>query len=478
MTNSDLKNKTKKGLYWTSINQFANYGMQFVIGLVLARLLSPEDYGITAIPAVFMSIAGVLIDSGFSNAMVRKPELTEKDLATGFYYNITIGVICYAILFFSSSWIADFYEVPILDSVIKVTALNYLIGPFNTPQTVLLRRRLDFKTPTKINVISKILMGIVGIGLAYMGYGVWALVLSHLFSTFLHLILNWYVVRWMPQAGWSKESFQYLFGYGNKIMMTFLIDRIYTNITPLFIGKYYSPTQLGVYNRALHYAQMPSQQFTGVIQSVTFPVLSKVQNDNELLGRSYRKMLKTTAFIVFPMMVLLAVLARPLVILLITEKWEACIPYLQVMCFWWIWSPIHSINLNLLMVKGRSDLFLRVEIIKKVIGFSIMIITLPMGIMYFIYGSIVNSLIALVINTYYTGKLINVGFLRQIGDLFPVILLCTVTGAIVLGVTSLLQNMLLQIIIGGSVGVSVYVGISILLKYPELEEVKYMLKRK
>lgn len=478
MQDSDLKKKTKKGLYWTTFNKFFDYGVGFVVGIVLARLLSPNDYGITAIPTVFITIASLLIDSGFGNAMVRKPELSEKDLSTAFYYNISVGVLCYLALFVSAPWIASFYEIPILESIIKVTALSYLLGPFVTPQVIILNRKLDFKTPTKIHVVCKTVMGVSGIFMAYMGYGVWALVMSNLLSTVISLILYFYFVRWIPKTGWSKESFRYLFGYGSKLLLTFLIDRIYNNITPLFIGKYYSPSQLGVYNRALHYAQMPSQQFTGVIQNVTFPVLSKVQNDNEVLGRSYRKMLKTTAFIVFPLMILLAVLARPLVILLITDKWEACIPYLQVMCFWLVWSPIHSINLNLLMVKGRSDLFLRVEIIKKVIGFSIMVITLPMGIMYFLYGSILNSLISLVINTYYTGKLINVGFLRQMGDLIPVILLCAVTGIIVIGITSLLQNMILQIVIGGSVGVLVYVGISMLLKFPELEEVKYMLKRK
>lgn len=477
MQESDLKNKTKKGFYWTSINQFANYGMQFVIGLVLARLLSPEDYGITAIPAVFMAIAGVLIDCGFSNAMVRKPELTEKDLATAFYYNIAIGVICYAILFFSSSWIANFYGVPILESVIKVTALNYLIGPFNTPQIVLLRRRLDFKTPTKINVISKILMGFVGISMAYMGYGVWALVISHLFSTILHLILNWYVVRWTPKASWSKESFNYLFRYGSKLLIVFLVDKIYNNITPLFIGKYYSPAQLGVYNRALHYAQLPSQHFTSVIQGVTFPVLSKVQDDSVILSSSYRKLLKTTVFIVFPVMLLLAALARPLVLLLITEKWEACIPYLQVMCFWLIWSPVHAINLNLLMVKGRSDLFLRVEIIKKILGFTIMMITLPMGIMYFLYGSIFFSLIALVFNTYYTDRIIHIGFFRQMEDILPTFILSFVMGAIVWGITTIIQNMIFQVIIGGLVGACSYLGLSYIFKFQELKEVKYMLKR-
>ena len=231
MQNAELKKKTKKGIYWTTFNQFADYGIQFIIGIVMARLLSPEDYGITALPAVFMSIAGLLVDSGFASAMVRKPELTEKDISTSFYYNIGVGALCYCILFFSSPWIANFYDVPVLEDLMKVTSLTFLIGPFNTPQKILLNRRLDFKTPTKINIVCKIAMGVSGIWLAYSGYGVWALVLSGLLSSVVNLILNWCVVRWMPKAGWSKESFHYLFGYGSKLLITFLIDKIYMIIT-------------------------------------------------------------------------------------------------------------------------------------------------------------------------------------------------------------------------------------------------------
>ena len=255
--------------------------------------------------------------------------------------------------------------------------------------------------------------------MAYMGYGLWALVISGVFSSFFGLIVIVWVVKWYPRTGWSRESFNYLWGYGNKMLASSLLDTAYNNITPVFVAKYYSPADLGVYNRSQNYAIMPSQNITGVIQNVTFPVLSKMQDNDEYLARNYRRMLKTTAFIVFPLMMLLAGLARPLILTMITAKWEACIILLQLMCFSMMWYPIHAINLNLLQVKGRTDLFFRLEVIKKIIGLSILIVTLPLGLVVFCIGGIISSLVCLVVNTYYTGKLINVGYLKQMRDLFP-----------------------------------------------------------
>ena len=320
MKDNNLKRKTVKGLYWTSLSKFSDYGIQFVIGIVMARLLSPDDYGIAALPAVFISVAGVFIDSGFANAMIRKPELKEKDLSTAFYYSIFVGIVCYLIIYFSSPFIASFYNTPVLENLMRVTALNFLIGPLSTPQYILLKRNLDFKTPTIISFVSKIIMGLVGIIIAYSGYGVWALILSNLVSSVLNLILCWSVVKWKPQTGWSSESFQYLWNYGNKLLASSLIDKLYTNIIPIFVGKFYSTLELGIYNRAAHYASLPSQQITGVVQSVTFPVLSKLQNDDDALERNYRRMIRTTAFILFPIMLLLSALARPIIIVLINKK--------------------------------------------------------------------------------------------------------------------------------------------------------------
>ena len=367
-----LKQQTKKGLYWTFFNQFANYGMNFCVGIVMARLLSPSDYGITALPAVFMAVAGILQNGGLSDALVRKTDFREEDLSTSFYYSIAMGIIMYLTLFFSAPWIADFYNTPVLIPLLRVTALSFLWGPLNSAQNIILKRRLDFKTPTKISLTTRVFSACVGIFLAYKGYGLWALVISGVLSSLLTVILNWFAVRWVPHTGWSKNSFKYLWGYGNKIMLSWGLSALYDNITPIFVAKFYSPADLGVYNRAQGYAAMPSQQVNGVIQGVTFPILSKMQDDNEALARNYRRMLCTTAFIVFPLMMMLSALARPLVLTLITAKWEACIILLQIICFSMMWYPIHSINLNLLMVKGRSDLFLRLEIIKKIIGVCIL----------------------------------------------------------------------------------------------------------
>lgn len=473
-----LKQQTKKGLYWSFFNQFSNYGMQFCIGIVMARLLSPSDYGITALPGVFMAIAGIFQDSGMTGALIRKEKIEEKDYSTLFIYSIAMEIFMYAVLFIASPWIADFFHTPILIPLIRVTALTFLWGPVSTVQYVILKRKLDFKTPTKISIATKIFSGVIGITLAYMGYGLWALVISGVLSSFLGLVIVAYVVKWYPKTGWSKDSFKYLWDYGNKMLASALLDTAYNNITPVFVGKYYSPADLGVYNRARNYAQMPSQNVTGVIQNVTFPVLSKMLNDDEGLARNYRRMIRTTAFIVFPMMFMLSALARPLILTMITAKWESCIILLQLMCFSLMWYPIHAMNLNLLQVKGRTDLFLRLEIIKKIIGLSILVITLPQGLVIFCIGSIISSILCLVINTYYTGKLIDVGFLTQMKDLTPILLLSAVMYLAIYCTNSFIENMVLQIIIGGIVGAFIYLGGAFLFRFEELNDVKYMLKRK
>lgn len=473
-----LKQQTKKGLYWSFFNQFSNYGMQFCIGIVMARLLSPSDYGITALPGVFMAIAGIFQDSGMTGALVRKEKIEEKDYSTLFIYSIAMGIFMYAVLFIASPWIAIFFHTPVLIPLIRVTALTFLWGPVSTVQYVILKRKLDFKTPTKISIATKLFSGVVGITLAYMGYGLWALVISGVLSSFLGLVIVAYVVKWYPKTGWSKDSFKYLWNYGNKMLASALLDTAYNNITPVFVGKYYSPADLGVYNRARNYAQMPSQNVTGVIQNVTFPVLSKMLNDNEGLARNYRRMIRTTAFIVFPMMFMLSALARPLILMMITAKWEPCIILLQLMCFSLMWYPIHAMNLNLLQVKGRTDLFLRLEIIKKILGLSILVITLPQGLVIFCIGSIISSILCLIINTYYTGKLINVGFLKQMKDLTPILLLSAVMYLAIYLVNSFTDHMILQIIAGGTTGAIIYLGGAFLFKFEELNDVKYMLKRK
>lgn len=479
MPEESLRYKTKKGLYWKFFDMFANYGMQFIVGIFMARMLSPEDYGITALPAVFLSIAGIFIGGGFGTALIRKPEVTEKDLSTAFYYSITVGVFCYTVLFFSSPYIAKFYNTPILESLVRVTALSFLWGPLNTPQHVILARRMDFKNPARISIINKIVGSIVGISMAYTGYGVWALVGSGLVSSLMGLIQTWWVVKWLPKAPFSKESFRYLWNYGNKMMGISLIRALFGSIITVLVGKFGGTRDLGNYKRAQSYASMPSSHVTGILTSVSFPALSKMQDDDERLAYNYRKMIRVSSFFVFPVMLMLSALAHPIVITMITAKWESCVILLQIMCFTYMFQPAQILNVNLLQVKGRPDLALRIEIIKKVIGAIV-----------FIYAAINLSLVglciidffytmfALVVNTYYTGKLINVGYFRQIKDIMPSLILSLIMFGAILLTNTLTNNMIAQILIGGTVGVIIYLGGSYLMKYPELEEAKYLFSRK
>lgn len=465
MQQESLKNKTKKGLAWSMIERFATQGVQFLFGIILARLLSPDDYGIIAMPLVFLAIAQCIIDSGFSTALIRKPELTEDDLSTAFYFNIGIGILCYAVLFFSSPLIADFYHTPILSSLLKVTALAVLFNPLCAVQQAILTRKIDFKTQAIVSLSGAVVSGIVGLYMAYNGFGVWSLVFQQVGGYVMRTILLWILGKWKPKRKWSWESFHYLWGFGSKMLGSGLLDTIYNNIYPIVIGKYFSAQDLGNYTRAQQFSSLPSSNVTGVLQRVTFPVLSSIQNEDERLAKNYRKILKLSAFLVFPMMLMLSAIANPLVRILLTDKWIGCVILLQIVCFQMMWYPIHAINLNLLTVKGRSDLFFRLEIFKKIMGVCIMFITIPHGIIWMVSGGIVSSMLSLIINTYYTGKLINVGYFKQMGDLLPVFGVSFIMWLIVHAIISLSSNLYCQLVLGISLGAIVYlIGAKIFLK--------------
>lgn len=460
MQQESLKNKTKKGLAWSMIERFATQGVQFLFGIILARLLSPDDYGIIAMPLVFLAIAQCIIDSGFSTALIRKPELTEDDLSTAFYFNIGIGILCYAVLFFSSPLIADFYHTPILSSLLKVTALAVLFNPLCAVQQAILTRKIDFKTQAIVSLSGAVVSGIVGLYMAYNGFGVWSLVFQQVGGYVMRTILLWILGKWKPKRKWSWESFHYLWGFGSKMLGSGLLDTIYNNIYPIVIGKYFSAQDLGNYTRAQQFSSLPSSNVTGVLQRVTFPVLSSIQNEDERLAKNYRKILKLSAFLVFPMMLMLSAIANPLVRILLTDKWIGCVILLQIICFQMMWYPIHAINLNLLTVKGRSDLFFRLEVLKKIIGVCIMCITIPNGIIWMVSGGIVSSMISLVINTYYTGKLIQVGYLKQMRDLLPIFGISLFMWFCVIICVTLIENCYVQLLLGVIIGFILFVVLS------------------
>lgn len=479
MPEESLKYKTKKGLYWKFFDMFANYGMTFIVGIFMARALSPEDYGITALPAVFMDIAGIFISGGFGTALIRKPEVTDKDLSTAFYYSIVVGLVCYSILFCASPYIAEFYNTPVLKSLIRVTALSFLWGPLNTPQTVILTRRMDFKNPARISIVNKIIGSAVGITMAYTGFGVWALVGSGVVSSLIGMIQTWWVVKWFPNKPFSKESFKYLWDYGNKMMGISLLGTLYANIIPVLLGKFGGTKNLGNYKRAANFAALPSSNITGVLTSVTFPALSQLQNDDERLAYNYRKMIRVSSFVVFPVMLMLSALAYPIVITMISAKWESCVILLQIMCFTYMFQPIQILNLNLLQVKGRPDLALRIEIIKKIVGATVFVYAaINLSLVELCIVDFCYTMFVLILNTHYTGKLIHVGYFTQIKDIMPSLILSIVVFGCVLLTNTLTDNLIAQILIGGLTGTLIYLGGSYLMHFSELEEVRYLLSRR
>jgi len=477
MATDSLKQKTTKGLFWSSVERFSNQGMSFFFSVILARMLAPSDFGIIAMITIFFAVAQSFVDSGFSNALVRKTDRREEDFSTCFYFNIGVGIIAYIVLFLIAPLVASFYNQPILSPIIRITGLGVVLNSLCVVQQALFTIKIDFKSQAKVTLSATIISGIVGVVLAYQGYGVWALVWQGVVMSLVRMGLLWLMSKWRPKAGFSKDSFHYLFGYGSKLLASGLLDTIYNNIYPIVIGKFYTPAQLGNYSRALSFAQLPSSNITSILQRVTFPVLSTIQDDIPRLQANYRRLLKLSAFIIFPLMTGLAAVAFPLIRVVLTPKWEGCSLYLQIICFALMWYPIHAINLNLLQVKGRSDLFLRLEIIKKIVGVCIMCITIPLGITAMCIGMVVSSLISLFINTYYTGKLINIGCLKQMRDLTPIFINSLIMGGIVYFSIQISDNDILQLSLSIIVGVLSYIGGASMITRSELKEFRNLFKR-
>ena len=475
MSADSLKQKTTKGLFWSSVERFSNQGVSFIFSIILARILAPSDFGIVAMIGIFFAVAQSFVDSGFSNALVRKTDRREEDLSTCFYFNIGVGIVAYIVLFLIAPFIADFYNQPILSPIIRITGLGVVLNSLCVVQQALFTIRIDFKSQAKVTLSATIISGIVGVVLAYLEYGVWALVWQGVVMSLVRMGILWLMSKWRPKTGFSKDSFHYLFGYGSKLLASGLLDTIYNNIYPIVIGKFYSPAQLGNYSRALSFAQLPSSNITSILQRVTFPVLSTIQDDMPRLQTDYRRLLKLSAFIVFPLMMGLAAVAFPVIRIILTPKWEGCSLYLQIICFALMLYPIHAINLNLLQVKGRSDLFLRLEVIKKIVGVCIMCITIPLGITAMCIGMVASSLIALFINTFYTGKLIDIGYLKQMRDLLPIFINSLLMGGVVFITIQFIMNDVFKLMVGGIIGGLYYLLSSYIFTRDEVAELKILL---
>lgn len=414
-----IKRQTISGVKWTAIESISNHAITFILGIVLARLLNPTDYGTIGVLSVFIAISNTFIDSGFGQAIIRKKDLSDTDCSTVFYFNIGISLLCYIALFLCSPWIADFFKMPILTSIVKIYTLTLVIGAFESVQINRLLVKLDFKTLAKINVLSTIFSGIIGLILAYCGFGVWALVFQAVLSRIFHLILVWICAKWHPLLIFSKKSFKELFGFGGKLLMSGILWQIYANLTPIIIGKFFSAKDLGNYTRGTQLAIFPSSIILGILDRVIYPILAKIQDDTVHLVAIYRKYIRCTSFAIMFPLVLLGALGKPIILLMLTEKWAACIIFLQIYIFSAMFDHIDKLNLNLMKVVGKSDLILKLEVYKRLISISMILLAIPFGVIGICISKVIYEQIALIFNTYYSGKLFGLGYLSQMKDYMP-----------------------------------------------------------
>lgn len=440
------------GLLWRFLERIGTQGIQFIISIVLARLLMPQDFGTIGLLTVFIAVAGVIVQSGFGVALVQKKDTTDQDYSSVFYLSLFFSIILYMVLFLTAPFVADFYSEPLLVPVLRVMAISLVIGAFASIQNAVLSREMKFRKGFFVSLGGVVTSGTVGITMAYNGYGVWSLVFSQLTGQIASTLILWLTVRWRPRLLFSFDSLNRLFRFGFKLLFSGLLDIVFNNLYPLIIGKLFDRTMLGYYNRGQSLPSLVMGNINGTIAGVIFPALTKWQDDKARVKELLRRMLVTSSFFVFPMMFGLAVIAEPLVKILLTDKWIPCVPFMQLSCITYAFWPIHVGHLQALAALGRSDIFLRLELIKKALFIIMILITFPYGIYAMVAASAVLSFISTFINAWPNRKILNYAYKEQILDIMPSLVLSVVMCFLIIPISFIHLGhgsiMLLQIIMG------------------------------
>lgn len=427
----NLQHKTIHALLWSFLEVVAQKGAQFIIGIVLARLLFPEQFGLIGMLVLFMAVMRAFLSSGFGAALIQKRKVTQTDICSIFYFNILVGLAASGVLCLVAPWISAFYNQPILTPLTRALSLTIVIDSFGMIQSIILTKEINFKAQTKVSLIAGALSGIAGITLAALGFGVWSLVAQQVSASLFSTICLWSFSAWRPALIFSFRALWEMFGFGSRMLVAGILNPIFENIYFVVIGKLFSPADLGFFARAKTLQDVPSETLSVMVGRVTFPVFSTIQDDPARLKRGLKKAVTILAMVNFPMMIGLAVVARPLVLVMLTEKWAPVIPYLQLLCVAGILSPVPLMNLNVLLALGRSDLFLRLDIIKRVLVIINIAVILPWGILAMLYGMIAQTIICLYVNTYYTGRLVHYPLWKQLRDLFSYFTMAAVMGMVI-----------------------------------------------
>ena len=475
MPEQSLKDKTIRGTMWSAVDNITQLGVSFLVSIVLARLLSPDDYGLIGIVTIFTTVCNTIINGGFSNALIRTKNPSEEDYNTAVIINLGLSLFLYAIVFISSPLIAVFFGREELVALTRVSSSSMVIGALAIVQQVRLTKRIDFKTQSKITLIAGVTSGVIGIVMAISGLGVWALVFQGVILQLIRTVLLRYFNHWSPSFYFSKESFSRLFGYGWKMMASGIIDSLWTQLYQVVVGKFYSPSTLGQYTRANQFSSLFSSNLTSVIQRVTFPVLSDIQDEKDRMIAAYRKIIKTTMFITFALMFALGAISEPLLYCLIGDKWHEAATYLPWICLTGALYPLHAINLNMLQVQGRSDLFLGLEIVKKIVGLAPLIIGAFVGIFPMLYTSVITSIICFFLNSCFSGKLVGYSSWMQIKDIAPSFAISMVMAIVVYLLKYLPINNWFILLIQFIVGLVIFILLCQITKIKEYKEVLDML---
>lgn len=419
MAEQSLKNKTVKGVAWSAVDNVSQHVVTFVVSVVLARLLTPDDYGLIGIVTIFTLVSQALVNAGFTSALIRKKDATDDDYNTVFIVNLCISLILYFLIYIGAPAIAKFFNRHELIDLVRVTSIGVIIGALALVQQTRLTKCIDFKSQTVITVAASVISGIFGIIMAFLGFGVWALVAQLLSLQIVKTIGLWIVNKWIPKLRFSSNSFHELFGFGWKMMVSSVLDTVWKELYQVVVGKFYTPATLGQYTRSQQFASLFSRNLTSVIQRVTYPVLSNIQNNKERMVSAYRRIIKTTMFVTAISMFFLGAISEPLLYCLIGPKWHDAAMYLPLICISGSLYPLHAINLNMLQVQGRSDLFLGLEIIKKIIGLLPLVVCVFYGVMPMLYVNLITGLIAYFLNSYFPGKLLGYSSWMQLNDVAP-----------------------------------------------------------
>ncbi len=414
----------KNSIIWSSFERISVQGTQFILSIIIARLVGPRDFGLIAMLTIFLAIAQVFTDSGFGNALIQKKDKSEIDYATVFYFNIGIATVIYVILFLSAPLIAKFYKEPILSSVTRWSSLNLILSAICLIQRTKLRINSNFKKIGIIAFFAVIISGAIGLSLAYFGFGVWALVFQSVSFQLIQALLFWITSKWYPLIAFSWTSFKTLFSFGSKILASGLLHSIYLNLYSLLIGRFYNASEVGYYNRASTISQYIPTNLINIIINVIYPLQCKHQDDNKWLVTSFSKYLRITTFIVFSIMIYISVMARPLVHLILSNEWDSSAPLISILSIAYMWLVFGSLNNYIINAKGRSDLYLKAELLKKSIAIIILIISLPFGITILSYGLLLYYVIDTIIITGFTKKILDIGLYWQMKQIFPIIACC------------------------------------------------------